>query len=65
MNFWRNRNRYFNLGPTAALGSLRLMDWRVYSMAAVVFYDRTGKLVEDLTEDFKHTQVPCPRVFTT
>ena len=33
------------------------MDWRVYTMAAVIYYDRTGELVEDLTEDFKHTQV--------
>lgn len=56
-NSWIGPSRYFNLGATAPEGSLRLMDWRVYTMAAVIYYDRTGELVEDLTEDFKRTQV--------
>jgi hypothetical protein len=34
---------------------MSMPDLRCYSMAAVVEYDKTGKLIGDLLDDFKYT----------
>jgi hypothetical protein len=46
---------YFRLGKTAPVSAWKMYDLRIYSMAAVKYYDRTGQLVDDLVEDFKET----------
>ena len=46
---------YFGIGATAPAG-MKMYDLRVFAIAAVKYYDRTGALVEDLTDDFKLTQ---------
>jgi hypothetical protein len=46
---------YFGLGRSNPNG-LKMYDLRVFSMAAVKYYDCTGQLVEELTDDFKETQ---------
>ena len=55
---------YFRLGAERPVSAARMTDLRIYSMAAVKYYDRTGRLAEDLVEDFKETAestiVPTP-----
>ena len=55
---------YYWLGPTRKNAQLKMTDLRIYSIAAARYYGRDGKLVEDLTEDFKETAestiVPTP-----
>jgi hypothetical protein len=46
---------YFRLGETAPVSAWKLYDLRICSMAAVKYYDRSGRLVDDLYEDFKET----------
>ena len=44
---------YYHLGPSRPAGAMKMTDLRVFSGAAVFYYDSKGQLVEDLREDFK------------
>ena len=46
---------YYSLGEGRTPGSLSMPDLRCYSMAATVYYDSNGTLVEDLEADLKTT----------
>jgi hypothetical protein len=46
---------YFRLGKTAPVSAWKMYDLRMYSMAAVKYYDRSGTLVDNLVEDFLET----------
>eukprot|EP01051_Picozoa_sp_SAG22_P004320 SAG22_NODE_229_length_14598_cov_13.257052_1_plen_1357_part_00 len=43
---------YYHLGSTRAKGAMAMTDLRDFSMAGAIYYDSTGRLVEDLTGDF-------------
>ena len=44
---------YYHLGQSRPAGAMKMTDLRVFSGAAVFYYNSTGHLVEDLREDFK------------
>eukprot|EP01052_Picozoa_sp_SAG31_P008021 SAG31_NODE_395_length_16265_cov_4.941420_3_plen_913_part_00 len=59
---------YYHLGASRSPGSMSMPDLRVYSMAAVAYYDSVGTLVEELHDDFaftiEATIAPVPVVFS-
>jgi hypothetical protein len=46
---------YFHLGKSRTTGAMKMSDLRAYSGAAVMYYGRDGKLVEDLINDYLET----------
>ena len=46
---------YFNLGFERPAGALKMQDLREFSIAGLKYYAKSGRLIDDLTQDFMET----------